>query len=163
MNRANTLPRRPRPWGRRAYSLLEVSLVIALVGVIAMVAVPKMANSLARQRVRQAAFRVVADLTVAQARASALSASQTIEFSSASARYRIAGMTDPDNPASMHMVHLGGEPFHVRIESADFGGNETLIFDGFGYPDSGGTIVLTSGSVKVSVNVDPNTGTARIE
>ncbi len=44
------------------------------------------------------------------------------------------------------------------VVAAGFGGDRVLIFDGYGKPDSGGKVVVSSGAHEVSVSVDPETG-----
>lgn len=147
---------RRRPRG--GFTLLEVTLVVAIVGVMALMAAPRFNNSLCRARARQAAMRMMADLSLAQARASALSASQTFIFTTDPATYEIDGMMDPDNIAKQYLVDLSAHPYQVRFDTVDFDGDSELTYNGFGYPSAGGKIVIQAGAVTVTVTVDPDTG-----
>lgn len=160
MERPTTTILVERRKARGGFTLLEVTLVVAIVGVMALMAAPRFNNSLCRARARQAAMRMVADLSLAQARASALSASQTFIFTKDPATYEIDGMMDPDNTAKQYLVDLSGHPYQVRFDAVDFGGVSELVYNGFGYPSAGGTIVIEAGSVKVTVAVDADTGAA---
>jgi len=45
--------------------------------------------------------------------------------------------------------------------SASFGGDATLIYDGFGKPDSGGQVVIAVGAYQKTILVDAGTGQPR--
>src|SRR5204863_23675 len=51
---------------RRAFSLIEITLVLMVMGVLAALAVPRYASALARYRADAAARRIVADLDLAR-------------------------------------------------------------------------------------------------
>lgn len=144
----------------RAFSLLEVTLVIAMIGIVSMVAIPRLNNSLARARAKQAAMRLVADLSLAQERASALSASQTFTFTDDPATYEIDGMMDPDHDAKRYIVDLSREPYSVRFKSIDLDGEREVVFNGHGALNRGGKIVIAAGSAEVTVSLSAETGRA---
>jgi prepilin-type N-terminal cleavage/methylation domain-containing protein len=145
---------------RSAFSLVELTMVIAIVGVAAAIAMPRYSASLARYKLEAAARRLAADLALAQSRARALSASQTVIFSAAG--YTLSGMTDPERPSSPYSVSLG-EEFSASITANSFGHGKTVTFNGYGVPDGAGTIILQVGVLQKSVSVDADTGVASIQ
>lgn len=139
-------PARPARGRRgRAFSLLELVLVLAILATVSAIAMPRLAVASARYQVETAARRVAADLRLARARAQAASASQSVVFTLSPARYSITGMADLDRPANAYQVNLAGEPYRCELLQATFGGDQTVVFDGFGRPDSAGTIELRCG------------------
>jgi len=44
------------------------------------------------------------------------------------------------------------------IQSADFDGDAEIIFDAYGNPDSGGTLVIGAGERQITLSVDAETG-----
>ena len=143
-----------------AFSLVELTLVMAIVAVTAAIVLPRYNSSLARYRADLAARRVAADLALVQAKAKATSSSQTITVTAATGSYQIVGMSDPDRPGRPYIINLAADPFGVTLDSATFGGDSSITFNGFGVPDSGGTITLHVGSVQKTIVVDADTGAA---
>ena len=151
--------RRPRPI-LRGMTLFELVVVAAILAILAAIVVPRFGASITWRRVEGAARRIASDLNLAQRRASQTSTSQTLAFNTTTHSYRIVGLPDPVRPGSEYVVLLREPPYEVKIVSIDLGGDANLVFDGFGTPDSGGTIVLRSGDYRATVTVDSATGQA---
>jgi type II secretion system protein H len=150
---------------RDGFTAVELAIVVIILAIVAAAAVPKYADALNRFRVDAAARRIAADLATAQARARATSSSQTILFTlpPQGSQYQIAGMKDPDRPAATYTVNLADSPYQVTLSSASLGGDSTLIYNGYGIPDSGGTVVVGSGQYTKTVTIDATTGMAAIQ
>lgn len=136
----------------RAFSLVEMVMVVALMGVLAAVAAPRYTTFLREQRLDSAERRIRADLALAQRRARYLGAAQTMSFVPATHRYSIVGMADPDRVGTTYGVKLTDEPYGVRLLSANIGGDGDLVFDGYGAPDTVGSIVIQLGSQTRTIN-----------
>jgi type II secretory pathway pseudopilin PulG len=147
----------------RAFSLIELVLIAVIIGIVTAIALPRFSGALVRQRADAAARRIVADLALARRQARASSSSQTVKFSGASGSYELVGMSHPDHPAEKYKVYLYKEPYSARQVSADFGGDNEILFDGWGAPDSGGSVVIQVGDNSRTISVDPETGEASIE
>jgi prepilin-type N-terminal cleavage/methylation domain-containing protein len=154
---------RPRTNPPHAFSLLELVLVLAIIATLAAVAAPRYAASATRYRADLAARRIVADLHLAHARAKAASASQTVQFSPSTNDYELPGLPSLDGAAGTYTVELSDRPYDATLVSADFAGDTQVTFDGWGIPDSGGTLILTVGSERRTVVVDAETGKATIQ
>ncbi len=148
---------------RRAFTLVEILVVIIIVGIAAMVVVPQV-GSAGTLSIQAAARRVIADLLVAQNEAIARGASRSVIFDVAGESYR---MVD-ENGATVQMAWMNG-PYvvsfaddnrfdGVAIDTASFGTQSKITFDDLGAPSTGGTIDLVSGSVRYRVTVAPFTG-----
>ena len=57
-------------------------------------------------------------------------------------------------------MRLSEDPYGASMVSADFGGDADIIFDVFGVPDSGGSVVIQVGNHVRTVTVDAVTGRA---
>jgi type II secretory pathway pseudopilin PulG len=145
------------------FTLVELLLVGLIVIVLASIAVPRFTGAMAPLRVDGAAERVRNDLNLARRQARLSGTSQTVSFNVPAGSYRLVGYADIDHPASEYEVRLHDPPYEVSVISADFGGDGQVIFDGYGVPDSGGSVVIRSGSAQQTVSVDPDTGQARLE
>lgn len=152
---------RRRPF-LRGFSLLDLIVVIAILGIVARVALPRLSNTYARNRLDAAARRIVSDLALAQQRARQLSTPQNVQFDSGSSAYVLDGMSDPAHPASAYKIALDAAPYEVALAQVDFGGDEKLVFDGFGVPDSGGDVYLRLGGQLRQVTLAATTGRATI-
>ena len=147
----------------RGFSLVERVLVLVLIGILRAIAVPRFSNSIALHRVDAAARRIQVDLSLARRHAKVVTTSQTVSFDTATNSYRLVGMTDPDHSAAEYKVALSEEPYNATIVSANFDGDEEIIFDGWGVPDSGGSVLVQVGSHQKTIDVDPDTGQASIQ
>ncbi len=147
-----------RRW--RAFSLIELVLVVAIISILSAIAMPRVGGAIARQRVDAAARRVVMDLALARRSAELANASRTAAFLPAQAKYTLTGVQPLDGVGTDYVVILKEEPYGATIVSADFGGDPDLVFDVFGRPDSDGSVVIQVGNEIRTVSVDPDTGLA---
>lgn len=148
------------------FSLIELMLVIAIIAVVSAMALPRYANSLHAYRATMAAKRIAGDLQLAQYRARSLSATRTVTFTASSSRYQLVGETDLTNASSTYTVQLGDLPYRAQITSVQFGptvGTASVSFNGFGMPNNGGSITLTSGNATRTIILAPLTGGVTIQ
>jgi type IV fimbrial biogenesis protein FimT len=145
---------------RRGFTLTEVTVTIAVIAVIAAMAAPRFGGSIERQRADGAVTRLVADLAAAQQYARRTSSSLRIEFDATKAEVRFPAMPDPDHPKLAYTIALAAEPYLATLEASGFKTADELTFDGFGDPDSGGTITLRVGAETRSIAIDADTGRA---
>ncbi len=145
------------------FSLIELVLVLTIISILTAIAVPRYAGALARYRADAAARRIVADLNYARQRARSSSASVSVELSTAADEVHLIGVSNQDAAAGDWRTDLSNRPYHADLVSANFGGDAIVIFDGYGYPDSGGTAVVSTGSVSKTIVLDPDTGKAGVQ
>lgn len=145
------------------FSLLEVVLVVAILATFAAMALPRYGRALARHRADLAARRVVSDLVQAQAYAQTTSSACTVSFSAATAQYDLIGVPSFDGNSGDYRVDLFLDPYEAVLVSVDLGGDSQVVFDGWGMPDSGGTIVVSSGTEQRTVVVDGSSGQVTIQ
>ena len=145
---------------RRAFSLVEAVFVVAIIGVLSSIALPHYAGFVAREQIHAAARRIESDLALAQRQARLSSASQQIVFNVVAGTYTLVDLPDPDRHGQTYQVSLTKEPYGANIVSANFGGDATLIYDGFGTPDSSGSVVIGVGKYRQTITVNAGTGKA---
>jgi len=143
---------------RRAFSLVEVTCTVVLMGIMAAMAVPRFSRFVANQQIEAAARRVIADLAYARREARQSSSSRTVTFDVASSSYRLVGVKDLNRVGRDYQVSLNKEPYRVKITSASFGGTAQIAFNGYGSPSSTGTVVLSVGNLTQTITVDADTG-----
>jgi len=144
------------------FTLIELVIVVIIVAVLGAIALPRFARSIDIHRAETAAKRIVHDLNLARESARAQSASVTVSFDPASDAYTMSGQSDLDHANQQYAVSLRESPFHADLVSAVFDGDAEVVFDGYGLPDSGGTIVLETGHQEVVVELAAETGRSDI-
>ncbi len=140
----------------RAFTMIELVIVLLIISMLTAVAAPTFLDSLLFHRVESAARRVKSDLELIRSQARLTSAGQSITFTNSS--YTLVGVTSLDKPSSVYTVDLSKEPFALSSATANFGGDTTVSFDGYGTPSSGGTVVLTAKSHQRTVSLNATSG-----
>lgn len=148
---------------RKAFSLVELIVVLAIVGIISAVAIPRFAGAATRQRARAAARRVEADLNRLRSHAFQTSTKQGVVFDTTTHAYAMAGMSDPDLPGKYYVVSLADEPYLATIVEANFSGSPKFEYDGYGKPSVGGKVLVSAGGEQATVIVKTDTGEAYVE
>jgi prepilin-type N-terminal cleavage/methylation domain-containing protein len=148
---------------RGGFSLLELVVVIVIMAVLAAVVTPRYGQAIARYRTTAAARKVAADLTYARKRARISSTSQAVNFNVANNGYQLPGVADMRTSATDYSVTLSSAPYQAKIVSADFGGDADVTFDGYGVPDSAGTVVVSVGDYSKTILLDADSGKAEVQ
>ena len=151
---------RPR---RLAFTLLELALVALIIGTIALIAVPRYTNAVAQNRAASLARRITMDLALAQRQAKFTGMAHKLKFPSASGKYLIPEMEDPDHPGQVYDVHIDEEPYSASLVLADFNCDDEIIYDAFGVPDSGGMIVIDVGAYRKKLTIAAQTGRVTVQ
>jgi general secretion pathway protein H len=146
---------------RRGFSLLEMTLVVAILAVTAGLAAPRYALAVDRYRADAAARKIAADIRWAHSRAIAVGGTRVVSFDTATSSYSIAGETNPDRPGNAFLQSLSSGPWAASIVSVTFSGSGAT-FNGFGVCTAGGTVVIQSGSCKKTIQIDAPTGAVTI-
>ena len=147
---------------RHAFTLLELTIVTMIIGILSAVAAPRFVDALMEYRVEAAARQLHSDLAKARVRAKTTSASQVVQFDPAANSYTLPGVPDIDHPSQDYRVSVESK-FKASIALVDCGGDAQLSFDGYGISDSGGEIVLQSGQHQITVLVDAETGLPSVQ
>lgn len=137
--------------------------MLAIVAIFAAVAAPRYGRASGRYRADLAARRVIADLRLAQSCAKAASSARTVSFLTATERYQLLNVPSPDGWSGDYTVVLSAEPYNADLISASFGGNAQVVFNGWGLPGNGGTVVVRAGSEQRTVVVDGATGRVSLQ
>ncbi len=157
------LPGFVEPHSHRGFSLLELILVLGIMAILAAIAIPRYGSATARYRADLASRRVIQDLQLAQVTAKAKGASQRVEIDPDTNQVLLFDTTALDPQHSQYRTTLSDSPYHVDLVSSLFNGDSEIVFNGWGIPDSGGTLVLSIGTEARTVVVDAETGKATIQ
>jgi type II secretion system protein H len=160
------------------FTLLELLVVVLIMAIIAGMVVP-MVSSSQDADCAAAARALVSDLELAQSTAIARQANVALVFSADLQSYKVAlaDSQNLDNYASVAPLPSPSQPtrgYEVRpaadlglrrfaVQSADFGGDPYVVFDSFGSPEFGGTVVLKAGDATLTVTVEAVTGAVTVK
>ncbi|MFW6059173.1 MAG: pilus assembly FimT family protein [Phycisphaeraceae bacterium] len=160
-----------RPRSTRAFTLIEVLVVVAIVGIAGAIVVPHMLAS-GTLGIQAAARTIIADTLYAQNDAVADQRPRRIVFHPDTDSYEL---TDANgNRLDVQWRTGGGEDYAVsfqqdgrfrgvEIVSADFDGESYVEFDELGAPNAGGSVLIAFQDTRYRVSVAPFTGRVTVE
>jgi prepilin-type N-terminal cleavage/methylation domain-containing protein len=145
------------------FTLLEVTLCLIIVAVLAVAAQPYYVSFISHDRVRRAADRLAADIYLAQSEAIKQQANVTITFDADNEKYTLSNLSPDSKGATTREVSLGSsEAGACLVIGVDFGGGKALVFNAYGIPASAGSVTLGTAYVTCAVSVDAVLGKVTI-
>ncbi len=166
--------RSPRA-ARRAYTLVEVLVVVTILGICASMVAPTMTGSQGL-RVQAAVRTIVADITEMQCDALAFQKGRALVFHPDENRYvtvEVNGTTIDEKLDTLSQVKFNQDSFgDAKIKDASFDGDEVLIFDELGSPvttpggstpATNGTVTITGAGEKYQITIEAYTGRVSVK
>ncbi len=138
-------------------------MVVAILGIVSLMAAPRYASAMARQRLDAAAWRLASDIGVVRATARAKGTTVSVDFDVATSSYSAPLVAGLDRKGSTLSSSLGGEPYLVSIKTGDFGGAARLTFNGYGVPVAAGSVVLRGDAGVRTITVAASTGSVSVQ
>ena len=138
---------------RRGFSLIEVVLLIAILGVVAAIAMPRLAASQQRYRVALAADATQRFLEHAAAAARARSGGVIVRVSAANDALAAPDLPHPDRPSAPFRLDLADAPWRTNLSAGSLPIDTDITFDRDGRPDAGGTLAIDSGGHSITLEL----------
>jgi type II secretion system protein H len=152
----------------RAFTLIEVLVVLTIVGIAAAVVVPHMMD-MGTTRIQAAARSIIADILYAQNDAIALQSPRSLVFDLTNNQYELtdddgATLAAPARSGGLYQIDFSSDKRFtgVTLSSAAFDGGLALTFDALGSPSAGGQIDLAAGDTRYRISVAAFTGRVTI-
>lgn len=156
-----------------AYTLIEVLLVVAILGITSAVIVPSMLTA-GEMGVQAAARVIVADLLYAQNEAIAQQASHSVVFDNANNSYQVLDQNGNaltaewiSGQANNYVVDFDEDRRFqgVTITAVNFGATNGVTFDSLGSPTAGGggSVTIQFDRQSFRINVADFTGRVTVE
>ncbi len=188
----NTFASRTRWLKNRGFTMAEMLIVLVVVGVVIAVAVPLINNSLDDVDVASAAKEIASALAYAQSSSvksdfpfrvtidesentlvieqkgdeQALAEAVVAKVAKADAiKIEFVVVAAPSTPGKDYSIDFDtdGRFIGVDISSVSFGGDEWVLFDEYGAPSNGGSVVIEKSGKKAVITVEGDTGTVSVE
>lgn len=160
--------RRPCGWSR-GFTIVELLIVVVILSIVALTAIPMM-SSAASIQIRSAANIIAADIEYARSMAISRGQNHKVVFDKDTDSYKLVDLNGvtiqhPVKKGFPYVMNFRNESrlSRVDITSATFGGDQTVVFDCLGSPDSGGTVTLQAGGISTTITVEPVTGFVSIQ
>jgi prepilin-type N-terminal cleavage/methylation domain-containing protein len=146
----------------RGFTLLEVTMVIVIMVVIAGIAWPRYASSLARYRADMAARQIADDIERAAKHANATSRSVSITFATDRNAYQSTELA-LSAASESGSIRLSRQIAGATLRRVTFEGSRTITFNGHGHAETDGVLVIQAGSEFRIIRFDKASGDAAVE
>ncbi|MEO8494724.1 MAG: type II secretion system protein [Planctomycetota bacterium] len=157
------MPSQRRYCCRSGFSLPELTIVVLIIGILAVATVPKLFDSVDYFHADAAAKRIKQDLEMARRRARSKGTAQSVAFVSSTSTYSLPNVPDLDRSGANYAVDLTRAPYSCLLINVNFNGTETVTFDGYGVPNQPGKIGLKAGTYAQTITIEATTGKVTIQ
>lgn len=148
----------------RAFSLIEMVLVVAIAGIVAAVAVPRLASGYPGKRLDGVERRLTAEFALIGELARAQGRSHTIEFSIAQDEMRIYEGVGASRAGLVRTVRVSDPPYEAGLVSTNITDAASRIeIDGFGMYSAGAKVTVSAGGVHRVVTLSGPLGGVPVE
>ena len=155
---------------RQGVSIVEITVTVMILGILAAIASPIYSRSLVNYRVDVATQRIIQDIEQTKQVARQKNSSQMIAFSTSDHGYKISGVQSLDKAGQTYLVSLGNAPYQCQLLSLAKVDEPTVAitnldvtFDRFGMPNYGILLRVGTGTIQRQIFVAPISGRVSVQ
>lgn len=138
----------------RGFSMIEMVMVIAIIGIITAIALPKFAHAGAGRRLSAAKNTLISDIEMVKLRARGTSKVHVIKFYPDENKYIIVEGTDIKREAVILSRDFDDEPYTVGLSRTTIGASESAVISVYGDMSPGFLVGFTDGEVEITTSFD---------
>lgn len=138
----------------RAFSMIELVIVLAIIGIISVIALPKFANADSGRRLSAAKNTLIADIDYAKLRARTTGKIHVIKFYPALDKYIIVEGTTISRSAVILSRDFTLDPYKIDISRTNLGGDKTSVITVYGELSPGFNAGLADDGVEITASFD---------
>ncbi len=139
---------------RRAFTMIEMVLVVVIVGMVALLAVPRLSASRVGLRLDAAEARLRSEFAAISALSRSTGRTHAIQFNADNSELRVFEGKAADKDHLVYAVSLAARPYTTRIGSVTIAdGRATVVVDPYGIYSSDAKVQITSGSISRVVSL----------
>ena len=144
-----------------AFSLIELTVVIAVLSIAAAISIPRYASAVNHFNGDAAARRIASDFAMTAALARSTGKTQSVIFVKNADTYSIPNAVRLDHKSSTYSVDLAGT-YAAKITSVSFASTSSADFDAYG-SCNGGTMTIQVGTYIKTITLDATNGTVTVQ
>ncbi len=153
----------PRSNARRsAFTLLELCIVVAVVGILAAVAAPRFSQAADRYRAQSALQRLDSDLQLAMTTARARGQTILFNLDSETSSYSFKNLPNPHTGEGNTTINLGAQPFRTPVVGSVMPLSGTISILPTGLADESFAVTVVSGATIRTLTFDSRTARSTI-
>lgn len=136
---------------KHGFSMIELTIVITIVGVIAAIAVPRFADAGSGRRLSAAKRTLIADIQMVKLRARATSKIHVIKFYTNENKYIVVEGTDLNRDAIIHTRDFDDDPFAISMSRTSLVGDNVVVVSAMGDITPAYTVFLVDNGIEIPV------------
>ncbi|MFK7760301.1 MAG: Tfp pilus assembly protein FimT/FimU [Phycisphaerales bacterium] len=137
-----------------AFSLVELVIVVAILGIITAVAVPRFADAGSGRRLTAARSAIYSDVELIKLRARATSKPHAIKFYPSENKYIVVEGIDINRRSIVLTRDLDDDPFNINLDRTNIGGDEILTINALGELSPASTLQINDDGVTFNVELE---------